>query len=88
MNSFEIQHRTRANCFLLLILALHVPAFTLFAAFGLGSVWLALLGTLLLCAVPAMLVFNNPAGHSTSISISSATMGMSILLIFLGDGKI
>jgi methyl-accepting chemotaxis protein len=88
MNSFELEHRISANRFLLVMLALHVPAFTIFAAFGLGSVLVALVGSLVLCAVPAILFFASPSSLGTSISISSATMGMSMLLIFLGDGKI
>lgn len=88
LNSYELQHRIKANRFLLLILALHVPVYTLFAALGLGSVLVALAGSLLLCAVPAILVFASPSSIATSVAISSTTMGMSMLLIFLGEGKI
>lgn len=88
MNSFETRHRSQANRFLLSILVAHVPALLLFAALSSASVLTALAGSLLLCAVPALLTYGNPTGLSTSISISSATMGMSMLLIFLGDGRI
>lgn len=88
MNSFEIQHRIKANRFLLLILAAHIPALLLFSAFTSASIVIALLGSILLCAAPALLTYSNPSGLSTSISIASATMGMSMLLIFLGEGKI
>ncbi len=88
MNSFEIQHRIKANRFLLLILAAHIPALLLFSALTSASVVIALLGSMIVCAAPALLTYANPAGLSTSISISSATMGMSMLLIFLGEGRI
>lgn len=88
MNSFETQHRIKANRFLLLILAAHIPALLLFSALSSANVTIALLGSLTLCAVPALLTYANPTGLSTSISLSSATMGMSMLLIFLGEGRI
>ncbi|MCX6613925.1 MAG: hypothetical protein NTW74_24155, partial [Acidobacteria bacterium] len=88
MNSFEIQHRTKANRFLLMVLAAHIPALLLFSAFTSANVVIALLGSLILCAAPALLTYANPGGLSTSISIASATMGMSMLLIFLGEGRI
>jgi methyl-accepting chemotaxis protein len=88
MNSFEQQHRIRANRFLLIVLLLHVPVFTLLAAFGVGSVKAALLGSLALCAGPALLVSLNPVSLGASLAIAAATMGQSALLIFLTSGKI
>jgi len=93
MNSFEIEHRIKANRFLLLILALHIPVLLLFSAFVSGSILsgsvvVALLGSLLLCTVPALLTFSSPGALATSISIAASTMGMSMLLIFLGEGRI
>ncbi len=69
MNSFELEHRCRANRFLLLVLLLHIPVFTLLSAFGAGSVPVALLGSIALCAGPALLVSLNPQGLGASISI-------------------
>lgn len=88
MNSFELQHRTKANRLLLSILAAHIPVLLIFSALSSASVVTAVLGSMILCAAPALLTYLNPAGLSTSISIASATMGMSMLLIFLGEGKI
>lgn len=88
MNPSGTQHRIQANRPLLLILALHIQVLTLFAAFVSGSVVLSLLGSIALCAAPALLTHSNPSGISTSISISSAAIGMSMLLIFLGARRI
>ncbi len=88
MNSFEIQHRTQANRFLLLLLALHIPVFLLLALFGFGTLPVALAGSLLLFVFPALLTYAKPASLGASLTIAAATMGMSMLLIFQGEGKI
>lgn len=88
MNGYEIQHRMRSNRFLMLVLALHIPVLTLLAAFGLGSVVVALVGSAMICVVPALLTYSSPQSQLTSVSIASSMMGMSALLIYLSDGKI
>lgn len=88
MTPYELKHRETSNRFLFLFLALHIPAYVLFASFGLGHVGVALGGTVLLCLVPGLMVLSQPRSILTSSAIASSMMGMSMLLIFLGDGKI
>ncbi len=88
MNSAQLRHREKANRTLLYVLLAHIPVLTVLSLFGFGSPVVALLGTGIVCVVPAILTFSQPRSIAASIAIASAMMGMSMLLIFQGEGKI
>jgi methyl-accepting chemotaxis protein len=88
MSNFEKDYRSRANKFLLIILWAHLPVLFAFAVAQGTSIAAAVLGSVLLCAAPSMLVHWNPSGTAASVAIACATMGFSGLTIYLGGGKI
>lgn len=88
MTRYEEQYRRKANRFLLCVLWAHLPVLIPFAAWQGTGILSAILGSMLLCAGPTLLVLLRPASVLTSCAVASATMGFSGLLIYLGQGKI
>ncbi|MDX2269864.1 MAG: methyl-accepting chemotaxis protein [Bryobacter sp.] len=88
MSNFEKNYRANASKFLTAILWLHLPILVVFALTQNTSVGVAVIGSVLLCAAPTVLVAMNPSGLAAAIAIACATMGFSGLTIYLGAGKI
>jgi methyl-accepting chemotaxis protein len=88
MTSYEVASRARANRFVFFILAAHIPALILFAAVLKANMLLALIASIILCLLPGLLVVFFPHKIGTSMALAAATMGMSALLIYLGQGRI
>lgn len=88
MNSAQLRHREKANRTLLYVLLAHIPVLTVLSLFGFGSPLVAVLATSIVCAVPGILTYSQPRSMAASIAIASAMMGMSMILIYQGEGKI
>ncbi|MBC7928521.1 MAG: hypothetical protein H7039_22995 [Bryobacteraceae bacterium] len=88
MTNFEIAHRSWANRFCLLILLGHIPLLACAAAWFHTGVVFAIGVSVLLLAGPACLFLMNRGSLATSLSLGSATMAISALLIHLSHGMI
>ncbi len=88
MSRFEKNYRESAHRLLVIILWAHLPVLTALAIVEKSSWVAAVAGTVLLSLGPTLLFVMNRSGLGTSIAIACSTMGMSALMIYLGNGRI
>lgn len=86
--NYEDTYRARANGYALMLLAAHLPACAILAAFEGSGVLVALVISSLLLLGPAALFATGKSRLSTSISAAISSMGFSALIIHLGHGMI
>ena len=86
LTEFDKSHFRWANRFCLLMLLAHIPVLTFVAMWFHTGVALALAGSIVLLAGPTCLFLLNRSPQTTALTLASASMGISALLIHLSQG--